>query len=407
MGWLFKQKMIWVPTLLGMLIIFISVVLVFILITKNTYSFLAPDVPPASKTLVIEGWIPESGLKKALDYYEANNYKYMIITGVPITQWTYSSPFSNMADASAGTMQQLFFRDTIYRAIIPSTVQRDRTYSTAIALKKLLPVWGISADTFDLFSMGAHARRSYLMFTKAFPNARIGLITDTDPSFDHNKWYASSRGFRTVFGELISYFYSFFLFRPNEQLTAQLITEGHYIDEITASRFKTDRYFGDTLTSPLGKDDIPAFRGLPYFPVDTLWKKQAEVKVDTSEVPFYMPTTTERLPLYRKYAILTFRHNDSVFTLQAYQNLDLKKKNPAYNSLFIPFKDLTNGEVTYGGGRYLDIEIPTGLHTHIDFNRAYNPYCAYHERWSCPLPPFENYLKTAVNAGVKKYKSTH
>jgi len=407
MGWFFKQKLIYVPTFLGALIIIISGFVVILFLIANTYSFLAPNVSPASKTLVIEGWIPESGLKNALAYYEANQYKHMIITGVPITQWTYSSPFSNMADASAGTMKQFFFRDTIYRAIIPSTIERDRTYSTAVALKHLLPVWNISSDTFDVYSMGAHARRSYLMFKKAFPDAHIGLITDTDPSFDHKKWYATSRGFRTVFSELISYFYSYFLFRPNEQLTSQLITEGHYIDKITALRFETDRYFADTLTSPLGKDAITAFRGLPYFPVDTNWNKKAKVKIDTSEAPFYMSTTTDRLPLYRKYAILTFIQNDSIFTLQAYQNLDHKKKNPEYNSLFIPFKDLTNGHETYGGGRYLDIEIPSGNQTNIDFNKAYNPYCAYHERWSCPLPPFENYLTTAVKAGVKKYKSTH
>ena len=74
--------------------------------------------------------------------------------------------------------------------------------------------------------------------------------------------------------------------------------------------------------------------------------------------------------------------------------------------LFLPFNDTTNGKTSYGGGRFIDIEIPEKGNSSIiiDFNKAYNPYCAYNKRWSCPLVPSENWLKIAVLAGEKKFK---
>ncbi len=73
------------------------------------------------------------------------------------------------------------------------------------------------------------------------------------------------------------------------------------------------------------------------------------------------------------------------------------------NYLFLPFTDLTNGNGTYGGGRYIDLEIPKGDTMVIDFNKSYNPYCAYNGKYSCPIPPKENDLNIAIKAGVKNY----
>ena len=73
--------------------------------------------------------------------------------------------------------------------------------------------------------------------------------------------------------------------------------------------------------------------------------------------------------------------------------------------LFLPFLDATNGIETYGGGRYIDLSIPQGNQLTIDFNTAYNPYCAYNEKYSCPIVPRENYLPLKINAGVKRFKT--
>ena len=87
-----------------------------------------------------------------------------------------------------------------------------------------------------------------------------------------------------------------------------------------------------------------------------------------------------------------------------YQNQDLTKKDGFDNYLFLPFLDDTNGEESYGGGRYIDLRIPKNDELVIDFNKAYNPYCAYNEKYSCPIVPRENYLALKVEAGVKVFK---
>ena len=116
-----------------------------------------------------------------------------------------------------------------------------------------------------------------------------------------------------------------------------------------------------------------------------------------------MKTTTNRLPEYRKYGELKFSLEGKMLTLSVYQNLELTKKAGFEDYLFIPFTDLTNGDETYGGGRYIDFRMDQLKEklVRLDFNRAYNPYCAYSKGYSCPIPPAENLLPVAIRAGVK------
>ena len=90
--------------------------------------------------------------------------------------------------------------------------------------------------------------------------------------------------------------------------------------------------------------------------------------------------------------------------MNLYQSLDLKKIEEYKDALFLPFTDLTSGVDSYGGGKYIDLKIPQGTTITIDFNRAYNPYCAYNHKYSCPIPPQENDLAIEIRAGVKKFK---
>lgn len=398
-----KKKLITIPTLWGWLALFLLVFLILYLLLINTYNFLAIERPTSSDVLVVEGWIPEKGLKKAIEFYHTQNYKYMIITGVPITQWSFSSPYSNMADASAKSMRMMLFRDSIYTVSVPSAIVRDRTYSTAVALKMRMETGDIPNKDFDLYTVGAHARRSHLMFSMAFPNKKIGLITDTDDSYDPPIWYKTSYGFRIVSSELISYLYSRVFFFPNESNIRSLIITGRYIDSIQKTRFDKDNEFSDSLKSPLKLADIQLFRGLPYFEIAKYWKVKAHFVCDTTAPIFKMPTSTNRLPEYKKYGVLSFLIHDTLYHLTAFQNIDLLGKDPTLKYLFVPFKDKSNNTTSYGGGRYLDIKIPDKDTITLDFNLAYNPYCAYSDRWSCPIPPSENYLNVFILAGEKKY----
>ncbi|MDD3636747.1 MAG: DUF1684 domain-containing protein [Bacteroidales bacterium] len=400
---LLRPKTVLLPTLWGWLILILIFLIACWLLLKGTYPFLSKEKAGQSKVLVVEGWLPDNGLKEAMAHYYENNYKAFIITGIPITQWSYSSPFSNMADASAGSLREMHFADSIYTVHIPNTILRDRTYATALALQMRWDEFNLGEENFDLFTMGAHARRSYLMFEKVFEDRIQGLVVVEDDSFDAGRWYSTSRGFRTVFSELISYFYARVFFRAEPQKIKQEIKYGLYLDQIQDERFKKDRYFKDQETTPLAKETISAFKGLAYFETDTNFRKQARFTKQIAASTFTMPTTTDRLPVYRKYGLIHFTHKDTIHALTAYQNMDILEKDSTYKGLFIPFKDFTNGVTTYGGGRYLDIEIPESDSIQLDFNKAYNPYCAYDYRWSCPIPPDENHLRTSILAGEKKF----
>jgi uncharacterized protein (DUF1684 family) len=177
----------------------------------------------------------------------------------------------------------------------------------------------------------------------------------------------------------------------------------YHIAQTQVYRAEQDLKFKNEEKSPLVLDSIPNFNGLEYFEIDPGYILPAAYKHLKDGRVFEMKTTTDRLPQYRDYAELTFKLADSTYTLHAYQNVAYSQKPDYDSSLFVPFTDFTNGIESYGGGRYIDIKIPKGNLIILDFNRSYNPYCAYNQRYSCPVPPDENRLKVRIEAGVMKY----
>ncbi|WP_242087490.1 DUF1684 domain-containing protein [Aestuariivivens sediminis] len=172
----------------------------------------------------------------------------------------------------------------------------------------------------------------------------------------------------------------------------------------TAFQRTLNAEYKDATTSPLKDKDRKSFEGLDFFKFDSTFVVVAEFKRTPDEQEFKMRTTTDRLPVYVKYGELTFQLKGERFQLNIYQNKELIETDGYEDHLFLPFLDETNGIESYGGGRYIDTKIPKGDSLIIDFNEAYNPYCAYNEKYSCPLVPRENYLKTRIEAGVKAFK---
>jgi hypothetical protein len=201
-----------------------------------------------------------------------------------------------------------------------------------------------------------------------------------------------------------------FLVNLNENETGnQIERNDNYSLNLIKERVEKDLKLVDSTTSRFNAEERAMFteKGLQYFEPDILYRVVAEFVTDTSAPVFQMPTTTERKPNYRVYGYLHFIVKDTLCKLTAYQNMDFKN-SPAYDStLFVPFMDNTNGLYTYGGGRYLDIDIPIADTCILDFNLAYNPYCAYTARWSCPLVPFENDMDVSIMAGEKSYNKAY
>ncbi|GEC78809.1 hypothetical protein FAQ01_16790 [Flavobacterium aquatile] len=161
--------------------------------------------------------------------------------------------------------------------------------------------------------------------------------------------------------------------------------------------------YADKEKSPLTDEDFKTFKSLDFYPINQKFIVEAKFIRTKKEKVFKMKTSTSRLPEYKKYGELHFTIDGVDCKLNAYQNIDLIKKPGFDDYLFLPFSDLTSGKETYIGGRYVDLRIQKGTTWKIDFNKAYNPYCAYNHEYSCPIVPLENDLNIEVLAGVKKF----
>lgn len=160
-------------------------------------------------------------------------------------------------------------------------------------------------------------------------------------------------------------------------------------------------FYADTTMSPLKKVDYENFQGIHFFPINEKYVVTAKFKRTKNEKPFAMKTSGKKTPTYVKYGEISFVIDGKKLKLDVFQNLDLVKNNPKYkNHLFLPFTDLTSGVNSYGGGRYIDLEIPNKKKFTLDFNEAYNPYCAYTSGYNCPIPPKQNDLEVEILAGV-------
>jgi len=176
-----------------------------------------------------------------------------------------------------------------------------------------------------------------------------------------------------------------------------------YDKNLTPFQKEMNEFFKDASISPLKEKDLKTFRGLDFFVFDSSYVVNAALTRTPDEKSFKMKTTTDRLPEYIKYGTVTFDLFDKNYSLNIYKNLEDINKQGYRDYLFLPFLDDTNGFESYGGGRYIDLDIPKGSNLIIDFNSAYNPYCVYDEKYSCPIVPKDNYLPLEINAGVKDY----
>ncbi len=144
---------------------------------------------------------------------------------------------------------------------------------------------------------------------------------------------------------------------------------------------------------------------LSFYKPDKAYKVKASIVLTPNSIPFQIPTHSGKFKNYKSYGIATFMLKKQKFSLHLYQSLEKTKDSIYASYLFLPFKDQTNYSSTYGGGRYLDFQISDIIDNSlvIDFNKAYNPYCAYSEGFNCPIPPDENVLKVSIRSGEKNF----
>jgi uncharacterized protein (DUF1684 family) len=170
-----------------------------------------------------------------------------------------------------------------------------------------------------------------------------------------------------------------------------------YTTELNAARSVKDEAFKTASDSPVPVDKRGAVLPLRYFPVDPNFAVPAALKLSEDRPVFEMPTSTGALRRMQLVGQLQFTLQGQPRSLGAF----VEEGTQQIDRLFVPFADLTTGKDTYSAGRYLDIQPTTTGYYTIDFNRAYNPYCAYNASYECPYPPPSNRLDVAVTAGEK------
>ena len=171
-------------------------------------------------------------------------------------------------------------------------------------------------------------------------------------------------------------------------------------EKLKAFREKRDRFFKQDAHSPLKETDQKKFKGLLYYPIDLKYAVTGSIeKYPTDPKPIYvnLPTNKEREKKYVKYGRFKFKLDNKEYILHIYRPL-------GGGELFLPFKDKTSGIETYPEGRYVNIEPMPGGKVLIDFNRAYNPFCEYNEKYTCPFAPGENWLGIEIRTGEKRFR---
>jgi uncharacterized protein (DUF1684 family) len=171
-------------------------------------------------------------------------------------------------------------------------------------------------------------------------------------------------------------------------------------EKLKTFRKERDRFFREDSRSPLKEADRKRFKGLVYYPIDLQYAMIGSVeKYPAEPKPIYVTLSTNKGVgrKYVKYGRFKFKREGKEYVLQIYRSL-------ASDELFLPFKDKTSGIETYEKGRYLYIEPMRGGKVLIDFNRAYNPFCQYNEKYTCPFAPEENWLGIAIRAGEKRFQ---
>ena len=176
-----------------------------------------------------------------------------------------------------------------------------------------------------------------------------------------------------------------------------------YIPNLTEFQKELNSSFKDVTKSPLSKNDRLDFISLDFFDFDSSYVVKGILIPFQKDSIFDMKTNTDRMHTYNKYGKIKFNLKDTYFELNVYEDQELTNEQINIDELFLPFYDNTNGITTYSGGRYIDLKVGKDSIIYIDFNKAYNPYCVYNYKFSCPIVPSGNYIAFDIKAGVKDY----
>jgi len=205
----FIKKERWGLTFAGFVVFLTAGTGGFILSVLTVYDFLAVCEPAKAEILVVEGWVPDQVVQRAVKEFQRNDYKVIVCIGGPIQTGSYLYPFNNFAELTYHRLINCGVIDSKIVVIATEDVRKDRTFQGALAFKKWMDSCAVSTKGINIFTLGVHARRSRLLFQKALgEDILVGVVGVPDERFETKAWWKSSNGVRVVVDEIIAYLYA-------------------------------------------------------------------------------------------------------------------------------------------------------------------------------------------------------
>jgi hypothetical protein len=212
---LLQRRPCWVPTWRGGLALLLIGTSLFTLAVLQVYPFLAVKEPAPGGALVVEGWSPDYVIEAAMKEFKQHPYTKLYVTGGPVERGSLLAEYKTYAELGAASLLRLGLTAEAVQAVPAPEVYRDRTYRSAIVLRNWLRQHQLTVTTFNVFTLGAHSRRTRLLFQKAMDQgSAVGIVAVPDQQYDGEHWWTSSEGVRTVIGEAIAYTYVRLFFYP-------------------------------------------------------------------------------------------------------------------------------------------------------------------------------------------------
>lgn len=206
---LIHQQEVWIPTLQGWLVVLSCIIALITSFIMNIYSFLAVNFPINADVLVLEGWIQDSDLPKAIAEFERGGYQKLMTIGPPLSEGHYLCQYKSFAEMAAATLLVLGFDSDKIITVQTPDVHINRTNSSAIALREWLANSNLKVRSINLFTFDVHSRRNWQSFKQTLaPNIEVGVIVLEPKSYDPQKWWMYSAGVKAIISETIGYIYA-------------------------------------------------------------------------------------------------------------------------------------------------------------------------------------------------------
>jgi hypothetical protein len=213
-GWIVRKES-WSLSLRAWICLLLASGLLAFFLFHRIFPFLAVHAPIKSDFLIVEGWIPDYAMAELEEEFARGEYRLLIITGNPILKGEHLSEYRNYAELTRANLLRTGWDENKVVAVSSAEALRERTFAAAQALRAWGVSEGIDLTRFNVMTRGAHGRRTWLLYHKAFEGqSEIGVLSGIDLRFDHKRWWISSEGVREVLNETIAYLYAKLLFRP-------------------------------------------------------------------------------------------------------------------------------------------------------------------------------------------------